>query len=185
MFITTQNEIISLMPTARWDRPSQLFGYLEEEERVALEPLLGTALYDRLCTEYERLREEYEDITATTIRPTGVAREDARLAYADVTERLEQIQEGLYREAYTASEDGEAEVPAKDMQAADAGVFDKPIDYNSLMKKAIEFSDGIIFNSPDVDQELILYAKARKVKVMRYLKSGMKPEKVNAFYNKL
>ncbi len=55
MFITQQNEIISLMPTARWDRPSQLFGYLEEEERVALEPLLGTDLYEHLCAEYERL----------------------------------------------------------------------------------------------------------------------------------
>ena len=97
MFITTQNEIVSLMPTARWDRPSQLFGYLEEEERTALEPLLGSDLYLHLCDEYERLREEYEDITATTIRPTGHAREDARLAHADVTERLDMIQEGTYR----------------------------------------------------------------------------------------
>ena len=68
MFITTQDEIISLMPTARWDRPEQLKGYLEEEERVALEPLLGTPLYQKLCEEYERLREKYVDITATTIK---------------------------------------------------------------------------------------------------------------------
>lgn len=91
MLITTQNEIISMMPTARWDRPSQLFGYLEEEERVALEPLLGPALYQHVIDEYDRLREAYTDITATTVRPSGKARQDARLNHADVTERLDQI----------------------------------------------------------------------------------------------
>lgn len=115
MLITTQNEITSLMPTARWDRPQQLFGYLEEEESVALVPLLGTTLYQHLITEYDRLRETYTDITATTIRPTGKAKQDARLAHADVTERLEQIQAGSYRETYTAAAEGDTEVSAKDM----------------------------------------------------------------------
>ena len=95
MLITTQNEIISLMPTARWDRPSQLFGYLEEEEAVALEPLLGNSLYQWLLTEYDRLRKTYVDITATTVRPTGKAKADPGLPYSDVTERLEQIQAGI------------------------------------------------------------------------------------------
>lgn len=117
MLITTQNEIISLMPTARWDRPQQLFGYLEEEESLALVPLLGTTLYQHLITEYDRLREEYTDITATTIRPTGKAKQDARLAHADVTERLEQIQAGSYRETFTAAADGDMDVPAEDMAA--------------------------------------------------------------------
>ena len=115
MLITTQNEIMSLMPTARWDRPQQLFGYLEEEEAVALVPLLGTTLYQHLIEEYERLREKHTDITATTIRPTGTAKHDARLAHADVTERLEQIQAGSYRETYTAAAEGDMEVSAKDM----------------------------------------------------------------------
>lgn len=115
MLITTQNEIISLMPTARWDRPQQLFGYIEEEEAVALEPLLGSSLYQWLLTEYDRLREAYVDITPTTVRPTGKAKEDARLAHADVTERLEQIQQGKYRETYTTAEEGEKEVPAEDL----------------------------------------------------------------------
>lgn len=115
MLITTQNEIVSLIPTARWDRPQQLFGYLEEEEAVALVPLLGTTLYQHLIEEYERLREKYTDITATTIRPTGTAKHDARLAHADVTERLEQIQAGSYRETYTAAAEGDTEVSAKDM----------------------------------------------------------------------
>lgn len=115
MLITTQNEIISLMPTSRWDRPQQLFGYLEEEEAVALEPLLGGALYQHVITEYDRLKGEYGDITATTVRPTAKAKQDARLAHADVTERLEQIQQGKYRETYTTAEEGEKDVPITDM----------------------------------------------------------------------
>lgn len=115
MLITTQNEIISLMPTARWDRPQQLFGYLEEEEYVALVPLLGNSLYQHLLAEYGRLRQEYTDITATTVRPTAKAKQDARLAHADVTERLEQIQQGNYRETYTTVDEGEQDVPEKDL----------------------------------------------------------------------
>lgn len=115
MLITTQNEIISLMPTARWDRPQQLFGYIEEEESVALEPLLGLGLYQHIIEEYDRLRETYGDITATTVRPTKKAKKDARLAHADVTERLEQIKQGKYRETFTTPEGGEKNVPEDDM----------------------------------------------------------------------
>lgn len=115
MLITTQNEIISLMPTARWDRPQQLFGYLEEEESVALIPLLGDTLYQHVLKEYDRLRTTYTDITATTVRPTQKAKEDARLAYTDVTERLEQIKQGKYRETFTPPVEGEKDVPDKDM----------------------------------------------------------------------
>lgn len=116
MLITTQNEIISLMPTARWDRPSQLYGYLEEEERIVLEPLLGTSLYLHLLTQYEALCKKYTDLTATTIRFTGKARQDAHLVYADVTERLELIRQGRYMETYTTLDDGEQEVPKEDLQ---------------------------------------------------------------------
>ena len=116
MLITTTNEIQSMMPAARWDRPQQLFGYLEEEESVALVPLLGPSLYSHLLSEYDRLREAYGDITAITVRPTGKAKEDARLAHADITERLEQIREGKYRETFTAPEPGVKEVPEEDMQ---------------------------------------------------------------------
>lgn len=94
MFITTENEITSLMPTARWNRPDQLKGYLEEEERVALEPLLGTPLYQHLCKEYERLRNTYVDITSTTVRPNFKAKSEPGVPYADVTERLNSINAG-------------------------------------------------------------------------------------------
>ena len=115
MLITTQQEIQSLMPTARWDRPQQLFGLIEQEEQVALEPLLGSTLYAFVLEEYDRLRSLYTDLTATTVRPTGKAKQDARLAHADVTERLEQIQQGKYRETFVTPEPGEQDVPGADM----------------------------------------------------------------------
>lgn len=117
MFITTQNEIESLMPTARWAEPQKLFGYLEEEERVALEPLLGTPLYQWLCEEYERLKDIYVDITSTTIKPTKKAKTDPALPYADVTETLDAIQAGMhpYQTPCVPAGDEEDEVSAEDM----------------------------------------------------------------------
>lgn len=147
MLVTTQNEIQSLMPTARWDKPQVLFGYLEEEEAVALEPLLGSSLYQHVLSEYERLRQEYVDITATTVRPTGKAKQDPRLAHADVTERLEQVAQGKYRETYTTPEEGEKEVPAKDMKTIQLIRICQRIEwYRMLANKAglltISFNEG-------------------------------------------
>lgn len=82
------------MPTARWSRPDQLLGYLEEEERVALEPLLGTSLYTYLCNESERLRKTYKDITPSTIKPTGKAKADPYVPYAHISDRLDDISGG-------------------------------------------------------------------------------------------
>ena len=117
MFITTKNEILSLMPTARWDRPEQLIGYLEEEERVALEPLLGTPLYLHLCQEYERLHGEYGDITSTTVRPDRQAKEDPEMPHTDVTERIEKIHSGVLARCQQNLPDEYFEVPEEDMQA--------------------------------------------------------------------
>ncbi len=147
MLVTTQNEIQSLMPTARWDKPQVLFGYLEEEEAVALEPLLGATLYQHVLTEYDRLRQEYIDITATTVRPTGKAKQDPRLAHADVTERLEQVSQGKYRETYVTPEEGEKMVPAKDLKTIKLIRICQQIEwYRMLSHKAglltVSFNEG-------------------------------------------
>ncbi len=152
MLITTQNEIISMMPTARWDKPQELFGYIEEEEAVALEPLLGSALYRHVLAEYDRLRAAYTDITATTVRPTGKAKEDARLAHADVTERLEQIQQGKYRETFVTPTPGEKSVPEEDMAMIKLIRYCQQIEfYQMLAHKAgllgVSFNGGGGFNS--------------------------------------
>lgn len=105
------------MPTSRWSKPEELLPYLEEEERGALEPLLGTPLYEHLCTEYERLRDTYVDITATTVKPTGRAKEDPGLAHADVTERLDSIQAGMITPCCVVPMPvEETDVPEEDMK---------------------------------------------------------------------
>lgn len=156
MLITTENEIISLMPTARWNRPQQLFGYLEEEESVALEPLLGNSLYQWLLTEYDRLRQAYVDITATTVRPTGTAKLEPQLAHADVTERLEQIQAGCYRQTYTGASEGDVAVPAGDLAAIRLIRICQQIEfYKMLSHKAglltVSFNEGGGMNMVSAD----------------------------------
>ena len=115
MFIRTANEILSVMPTSRWSRPEDLLPYLEEEERGALEPLLGTTLYQWLCTEYERLRDEYEDITAANVKPTGKAKEDPQRPHVSVTERLENINAGMPVSPCLCQPTEEKEVPKEDL----------------------------------------------------------------------
>ena len=149
MFIRTQNEIISLMPTARWDRVDQLLGYLEEEERVALEPLLGTELYEHLLKECERLRDTYVDITPTTIKPTGKAKDDPGVPYADVTEQLDALQNGMCHqsECDCPIPDEYNDVPEKDMKTVNLLRICQQIEfYKMLSHKAglltVSFNEG-------------------------------------------
>lgn len=147
MFIKTENEIVSLMPTARWSRPQQLYGYLEEEERVALEPLLGTALYTHLCTECERLRESYTDITPTTISPTGKARKNPAVPYAHVTDRLDDISNGNLSADESPSSPEDSDVTAEDLQTVRLLRICQQIEfYKMLAHKAglltVSFNEG-------------------------------------------
>lgn len=147
MFIKTENEIVSLMPTARWSRPQQLYGYLEEEERVALEPLLGTALYTHLCTECERLRESYTDITPTTISPTGKARKNPAVPYAHVTDRLDDISNGNLSADESPSSPEDSDVTTEDLQTVRLLRICQQIEfYKMLAHKAglltVSFNEG-------------------------------------------
>ena len=71
------------------------------------------------------------------------------------------------------------------MQPSDVGTFDTPIDFNAVMKKAIEFSDGIICNSPSVDASLPQYAKSKGIPVLEGDATVMGAEAINDFYNKI
>lgn len=158
MFIRTENEILSVMPTSRWSKPTELLPYLEEEERGALEPLLGTALYEHLCQEYERLRETYVDITATTIKPTGKAKEDPGLPYADVTERMDAIQQGVLPAAggCVPMPEEEVDVPKKDLKTIRLLRICQRIEfYKMLSHKAglltVSFNEGGGMNKVSAD----------------------------------
>ena len=71
------------------------------------------------------------------------------------------------------------------MTMGDIGDFDTPIDYNSVMKKAIEFSDGVICNSASVDASLTAFAKGKGIPVLEGDASTMGADIINDFYNKL
>lgn len=153
------NEIQSLMPTAKWDRPQQLYGYIEEEEVTALVPLLGDALYEYLLEQYDRLRDPdtgLVDITATTVRSRGKAKIDPKLAHSDVTERLEQITQGKYRETYTTPVPGEKDVSRDDMQIIKLLRLCQQIEfYKMLSHKAglltVSFNEGGGMNTVGAD----------------------------------
>jgi hypothetical protein len=158
MFITTPNEIINLMPTARWNEPQKLFGYLEEEERVALEPLLGTPLYQKLGKEYERLLDTYVDITSATIKPTHRAKAEPALPYADVTERMNAMQAGQrpYDQPCVPTGDETEKVDEKDMMTIRLLRICQQIEfYKMIAHKAgllnVSFNDGGGMNRVSAD----------------------------------
>jgi hypothetical protein len=76
-------------------------------------------------------------------------------------------------------------IPNKDMQPGDVGTFSTPIDFNSVMKKAIDFSDGVICNAPAVDASLPAYAKQKGIPVLEGDASTMAADVINDFYNKI
>lgn len=73
----------------------------------------------------------------------------------------------------------------KDMELADSGGFATPINYDSLMKKAIDFSDGVIRNEESIDFGLVDYAKTKSIPVLECKKENFKPETIHTFYGSL
>ena len=53
------------------------------------------------------------------------------------------------------------------------------------MKKAIDFSDGVICNAPAVDASLPAYAKQKGIPVLEGDASTMAADVINDFYNKI
>ncbi len=71
------------------------------------------------------------------------------------------------------------------MTEQDAGKFESPFSYIELMKKAIEFSDGIVKHSREADKDLYQYAgklKKARIDCSTHVDSGSKLE---TFYDSL
>ena len=62
-------------------------------------------------------------------------------------------------------------------------LYQMPLDYNAVMKKAIDFSDGVICNSPSVDASLPAYAKQKGIPVLEGDASTMEANIINDFYD--
>jgi starch synthase len=71
----------------------------------------------------------------------------------------------------------------KDMTPDSIGSFQMPLDYNAVMKKTIDFSDGVICNSPSVDASLPAYAKQKGIPVLEGDASTMEANIINDFYD--
>lgn len=68
----------------------------------------------------------------------------------------------------------------KGMTTEDAGSFDSPIDYNALMRKAIEFSDGVMFHSENSDDSFSSFAKSKGIPA---IEAPSDPQATDNFYN--
>ncbi len=62
---------------------------------------------------------------------------------------------------------------------------DKEIDFEALSKLAIDYSDGVIQSSPIVNQSVIDYAVAKKIKFLPYKKTEDYADDYLAFYESL
>lgn len=73
----------------------------------------------------------------------------------------------------------------RNMTLEDVGKFEQPLGYEQLMKKAIEFSDGIIKHSRNSDKELYQYAgKMKKPRIDCSTHSDTR-NKLETFYDSL
>jgi starch synthase len=61
----------------------------------------------------------------------------------------------------------------------------KGVDYTSLCKMAVEFADGIMINSPHVNEEVLAYARERNKPILDYMEPSLLPDAADAFYEQL
>lgn len=73
----------------------------------------------------------------------------------------------------------------KDMQEQEIGEFSKPIDFTSVMKKAIDFSDACVCNSLPELESIASYAKDKGMPTICGDIFNISPEEMGALYSKL
>lgn len=73
----------------------------------------------------------------------------------------------------------------KDINQEDIKTLNGPVDYTMLMKLAVDYSDGIIQNSENVNQDVLDYARQTGKPVLDYQATDTYPEACNEFYDKI
>lgn len=76
MLITKIEEILEVLPTARWKDPTKLYGYLDDVECSVIQPILGDSLMDDIQSKYDGLIEKYGLITSRTFHQKEQEKED-------------------------------------------------------------------------------------------------------------
>ncbi|WP_321480980.1 glycogen/starch synthase [uncultured Bacteroides sp.] len=82
-------------------------------------------------------------------------------------------------------DDFTAQLLMKDIVEDDIKTLTKPVDYLTLMKLAVDYSDGIIQNSEKVNQEIINYAQEQGKAMLNYQSTETYPDSCNEFYDKI
>ncbi|MCK9159160.1 MAG: glycogen/starch synthase [Bacteroidaceae bacterium] len=73
----------------------------------------------------------------------------------------------------------------KGIYKKDITLLKEPINYTSLSKLAIEYSDGVIQNSKNVIPEIMEYAQKRQKPILEYQSPDTYTDACEAFYNKI
>lgn len=76
-------------------------------------------------------------------------------------------------------------IPFKDINDTDLDVIKESYSYNDLMKLAVKFSDGIILDTPDVDDSVIEYAKSINLPILDYKPLEEIKHAYDEFYDKI
>lgn len=73
----------------------------------------------------------------------------------------------------------------KGITKADLGNVQEPVDYTALCKLAIDYSDGIIQQSENINEEILEYARQSGKPLMGYQPSDTFADACNDFYNEV
>lgn len=67
MLVSKIDEILEVLPTARWKDPLKLLSCIEDEESALMQPILGDELMDYLQQQYLNLIEKYGKLTSRAL----------------------------------------------------------------------------------------------------------------------
>ena len=71
----------------------------------------------------------------------------------------------------------------KKIHKKDVSVLNGAVDYATLSKLAIEYSDGVVQNSPNVDEEIMNYARQNNKLILDYQDQETYVDACNSFYD--
>jgi len=76
MLVSQIDEILEVLPTARWKDQTKLLGQIEDEESAMMQPILGNELLDELNNTYRELIGNYGKITTAALVATDIKSTD-------------------------------------------------------------------------------------------------------------
>ena len=85
----------------------------------------------------------------------------------------------------TLSSDFATKLMLKGINKKDVAMLKEPVDYATLCKLAVDYSDGVIQNSEHVNEEIMDYARQSGKPVLEYQTTETYADACNEFYDKV